>query len=118
MSYSRTNLKREKPYYSRPKYFYTALRFMVEIYRAPKPKNISDYKLYKTQRCYVIDTIYTVYRNKIQRMIIPVRIFINIKSKDRKELKINIPQKYWRYRPSLKEKLYNYFINIKRPNTG
>lgn len=118
MSYSRTNLKREKPYYSRPKYFYTALRFMVEIYRSPKPKGITTYTLYKTQRCYVIDTKYTIYRKDAQQMTIPIRIFINIKSKDRKDLKINMANRYWRYRPELQQKLFNYYTNLKHPGTG
>lgn len=115
---TRTSLSREVPYYSRARYFYTALRFMVEIYRYPKPENIGKYNFYKTQRCYVIDTNYTVYKNEKQIMNIPIRIFINIKSKDRKELKINMPHKYWRYRPQLKEKLYKYYVGIKRPGTG
>ena len=104
----------KRPLYRNHSYSYTALRFMVDIYRAPKPQYVGEYKLYKTFRCYVIDTTYGIYRDDKRIMTIPVRIFIDIKSKDRNELKITMPNKYWRYRPKLVEQLKSYYLNINR----
>lgn len=108
--YMKPRLKRN--YYRYPKYYYTALRFMVEIYRAPKPKNLFEYKFIKTQREYEIDAVYHLYKDDKLIQKIPVWIKIGIKSKNRDELKVQVPKPFYYYGVPIRKELREYFLNI------
>ena len=103
-------LKRD--YYTDPKYYYTALRLMVKLYLAPKPKEIGNFKLYKTVRQYVIESSYNLYNKDKFICKVPVRFTIPIKSKSKENLKISVPKPFYYYGVPIRKKLKEYYSQV------
>lgn len=107
---ARIKIKRNS--YRDHKYYYTALRFMVEIMISPMPPGTGKYNLYKTQRKYIIATEYNVYKKGKLAMKVPIKITMPITSKDRGDLCITMAHEYWRFRPMIVETLKNYYFSL------
>lgn len=87
---------------------------MINIYISKKPKNIGDYVLYKSQRNYIIDSVFNVYKDQKLAKKIPIKIFIPITSKNKNDLRITMSHEYWRFRPKITSLLKDYYLNLKK----
>lgn len=101
----------KRNYYRNPKYFYTALRFMVEIYKKERPKELGEFTIIKTVRMYQIDTVYYLRQDGIFKKMIPLKIRMPILSKNREDLRISMPTEYSYYRNFIIDKLRNYYLH-------
>lgn len=101
-----------REYFTSKKYYYTSLRFIVKIYKAPKPKGVGDYSLVKTERRYMITSTYHVYRDSKLIKRVPLIIAIPIKSKDRTDLRISVPRKVNNYGKRIRKALTDYYLNV------
>lgn len=114
----------KRNFYRKPKYYHTALRFMVEIYRAKK-KNVEIINIIKTQNKYVINAYYTINVSKKKDWQslrkVPITINMPILSKDRNDLKISMHQKMWLYRQKIRDDLMPFYLSLrkdKKPDRG
>lgn len=104
--------KLKRDYYTDQKYYFTALRYIVEIIKAPKPSCVKEYKLFKTAREYEINSTYHLYRDGELLRIIPFYIKIKIKSKDRNDIKIQVPKNFYYYGVEIRKLLREYYLNV------
>lgn len=118
--------KIKRNFYSNPKYYHTALRFMVEIYRAKK-KNVEILNIIKTQRRYIINAYYIAdikgpFNHWDTLRKIPITINMPILSKKRDDMTITVPKnEHWRFRTVVNKDLLPFYLSLrkeKRPDRG